>query len=118
MTNSIVAQAQLIVGGVNIDTLNIQYIELIGYKRSSLETSVWIDFGRGFDGYKASEFLKPINNHQSVRFFSIVEALNYVYKNGWELVTIDGTSTVPSSTVYHRYILRRRNQAVKQVNQR
>lgn len=103
------AKAQIMVGSINVDSLDIQYIELIGFNRSTWEASVWIDFGRNYNASKSSEFLKPVNDHEGVRFASVVEALNYVYKNGWELVNV----YVPSPDASRHYVLRRRSQAVK-----
>lgn len=106
------AQAQLTVGGVNLNNEDIQYIELIGYNRSSTEAVVWIDFGENYTSNKSGEFLKPVPNRESVRFTSVVEALNYCYKNGWELVT----TYLPTTMSFHHYVLQRRSQSVKRAN--
>ena len=103
------ANAQLIVGSINVDSLDIQYMELIGFNRSTSEASVWIDFGRNYNASKSSEFLKPVTDHEGVRFASVVEALNYLYKNGWELVNM----YVPSPDASRHYVLKRRRQAAK-----
>ncbi|QDK79457.1 hypothetical protein EXU85_12930 [Spirosoma sp. KCTC 42546] len=103
------AKAQIMVGSINVDSLDIQYIELIGFNRSTWEASVWIDFGRNYTANKSSEFLKPLNDHEWVRFASVVDALNYIYKNGWELVNV----YVPSPDAPRHYVLQRRSQAVK-----
>lgn len=106
------AKAQIRVGSINIDSLDIQYIELIGFNRSTWEASVWIDFGRNYTTTKSSEFLKPVNDHEGVRFASVVEALNYIYKNGWELVNV----YIPSPDSPRHYVLQRRNRAVKRID--
>ena len=105
----VTAKAQIIAGGINVNGLDIQYMELIGVNRSTSEASVWIDFGQNYDASKSSEFLKPISDHEGVRFTSVVEALNYIYKNGWELVNV----YIPSPNAYRHYVLKRRNEVVK-----
>ncbi|WP_020604729.1 hypothetical protein [Spirosoma spitsbergense] len=102
-----IANAQIRVGNVNVDSLDIHYIELIGQNRSNYEASIWVDFGRGYELNRAGEFLKPINDHERVRFKSVVDALNYFYKNGWEVIQAYATGD------YQHYVLQRRSRISK-----
>ncbi|ADB39697.1 hypothetical protein [Spirosoma linguale] len=104
--------AQLIVDTININKLDIEYIRLTGcdifngFSRQSAQASVWIDFGQGNDQRTNKEFLKP---DQQTRFSSTVAALNYCYKNGWEVVQYESG---PNSAC-HTFLLRRRNPSTK-----
>ncbi|GAB4020460.1 hypothetical protein [Spirosoma koreense] len=106
-------KAQVVVGGVDVNKLDIQYIRLMGYDKltgvmkTSSEAVVWLDIGQGIDFRKSNEFLKPVNDQEPVRFRSVTEVLNYLYKNGWEL--IEQYQLDPNS--FHYYILQRRSSA-------
>lgn len=101
------AKARITVGGVNVDSLDIQYIEILGQNRSNFEASIWVDFGRGYELTRAGEFLKPTNDHERVRFKSFVDALNYFYKNGWEVIQAYAAAD------YQHYVLQRSSRISK-----
>ncbi|GAB4042571.1 hypothetical protein [Spirosoma jeollabukense] len=102
-------KAQVVVNGTNVNNLDIQYIKLIGYdkwsvhSKTSSEAMVWLDFGQGLDLRKSSEFLKPVNGEEPVHFKSVIEALNYLYRNGWELIQ----QYQPEPNSYQHYVLQR-----------
>jgi hypothetical protein len=106
------ANAQIIVGSTNIDSLDIQYIEVFGQNRSTYQASIWVDFGRGYELSKAGEFLKPINDHERVRFKSVVDALNYFYKNGWEVIQSYAAGDYQRGEYLH-HVLQRRSRTGK-----
>jgi hypothetical protein len=101
------ATGQIIVGSVNINNLDIQYIEMLGYNRPSNAASIWLDFGQNYDPGRSGEFLKPINDQERVRFRSLLDALNYFYKNGWELVQAYAVGE------FHHYVLQRKSRINK-----
>ena len=101
------AKAQIFTGGINVDSLDIHYVELIGQQRFNFEASIWVDFGRGYELNRAGEFLKPINDHERVRFKSFADALNFFYKNGWEVIQAYAAGD------YQHYVLQRRSRITK-----
>ncbi|CAN5317069.1 hypothetical protein BH09BAC4_BH09BAC4_02390 [soil metagenome] len=108
---SVYVKAQVVVNGTNVNNLDIQYIKLIGYdkwsvhSKTSSEAMVWLDFGQGLDLRKSSEFLRPAegNGQEPVHFKSVIEALNYLYRNGWELIQ----QYQPEPNSYQHYVLQR-----------
>lgn len=75
------AQAQVMVNGVNINDLDIHYIEIYGatglnnvrinYGQSN--TTAWFNFD-------------PLPDPEGKPFRNTISALNFLHKNGWELV--------------------------------
>ncbi len=111
-TSLIPVTAQIRVGSTNIDSLDIHYIELVGFNRTGYQASVWLDFGQNYDLTKVGEFLKPVNDHERVRFKSVVDALNYLYKNGWEFIQSYAAGDYQRGE-YQHYVLQRRSQTNK-----
>ena len=77
------SRSQVMVDSVDINKLNIQYIEI--YSASSIGGSVRINYGQtdsgltfNFDALVDPESGKPFRNN--------IAALNFLYKNGWELI--------------------------------
>jgi hypothetical protein len=96
------AQAQVIVNGVNINDLDIHYIEIYGatglnsvrinYGQSN--TSVWIQFD-------------PLTDAEGQPFRNTISALNFLHKNGWELVL---PANQWGDDEVNTYLLRRREE--------
>lgn len=103
-------KAQFTVKGTVINELDIQYVELVVstkpgiYNSSRTQPRIWLDFGRGLDTTQAGEVVKLVKGVAPVNFKSAIDALNYVYKNGWDLLY---QYPLSQSNTYH-YILRRR----------
>jgi len=100
--------SQVKVDGVDINSLEgIKYIEIVGFERLlSTKVTVTIDYGQkmkfGSDQRIEKEDGKPII------FNSVIEALNFLNKNGWEFVN-NYAVTISNQNVYH-YLLKRREQ--------
>lgn len=103
--------AQVFVDGVNINDQNISYCQLIGINRTSLiATRVWIDYGQ--PKFIANSFnLQAISSEErkAIKFNSVMDALNFMIRNGWELVTSNITSSDDDPVMYV-YLLRKRIQ--------
>lgn len=82
---SFTAKSQIFVNGVNINEMNVQYCMLYCTGDAFNNPAVYVDYGQPnqtkIDFYitDASSSRKPIN--------SDVDALNYMYRNAWELVS-------------------------------
>ena len=103
-------KAQLVVKGTIVNELDVQYIELVATNEFSTSnhlitrTHIWIDFGQGLDTTQAGEVVKLVKGSPPVTFRSAIEAINYAYKNGWDLLY---QYPLNRSAIYH-YILQRR----------
>lgn len=97
--------AQVIVDGVDINKMEeLQYVELVGQTRfiNLTKIKVFVDYGQDFSWRQ-----QTIEDESGTRssFNSMVDALNFMYANGWEFVSnyhIDNDG----SLTYH-YILQR-----------
>jgi hypothetical protein len=97
--------AQVIVDGVDINKMEeLQYVELVGQTRfiNLTKIKVFVDYGQNFSWRQQT--IEDVNGERS-SFNSMVDALNFMYENGWEFVSnyhIDNDG----SLTYH-YILQR-----------
>ncbi|GAB3949051.1 hypothetical protein GCM10028805_24770 [Spirosoma harenae] len=79
---------QIYVDGIAIDTLNTPFCQLICTNAVSLnKAQVQIDYGQryvdnGFNRQKISN-----SSNKDIRFNSSIDALNFMTRNGWELVS-------------------------------
>ncbi|MBK6903763.1 MAG: hypothetical protein IPH04_13410 [Saprospirales bacterium] len=94
--------AQVMVNGVDINKLDIQYIEI--YAASGLGASVRINYGQATTNIMT--FFDPfIDPRDSKPFRNSVAALNYLYQNGWELMAPSirsGDEEQPSYMLHRR----------------
>lgn len=77
--------AQLIVDGMNINEMDIQYCNARVYARSivSKQVRVTIDYGQKVK-LNASQVIE--SDGQEVYFLSEVALMNHMYKNGWRFL--------------------------------
>ena len=97
-------KAQVEVDGTSINDLDIQYLELIGKNQTfGLRINVWVDYGQ-----EPSFRLQSIRDAEGKqqKFNSIVDALNFMSKNGWEYVHNYTIGT--GDTLENRYLMRRK----------
>lgn len=102
---SLAGNAQVIVDGVDINKKDdLHYVELVGQTRfiNLTKIKVFVDYGQDFSWRQ-----QTIEDESGERssFNSMVDALNFMYANGWEFVSnyhIDNDGTL----TYH-YILKR-----------
>lgn len=79
---------QVRVDGVNIDTLNITYCQLICTNAVPLNRArILIDYGQRFvdSGLNRQKIGNAADT--DIRFNSSIDALNFMTRHGWELVT-------------------------------
>lgn len=102
---SLSGNAQVIVDGVDINKMDeLQYVELVGQTRfiNLTKIKVFVDYGQDFSWRQQT--IEDKSGERS-SFNSMVDALNFMYDNGWEFVSnyhIDNDG----SLTYH-YILQR-----------
>ncbi len=101
---SSVSYGQVIVEDVNVNELDIKYIELVGRgKAFSLKMKIIVDYGQEFS-FK-SQAIRSASGEKAA-FNSMIDALNFMDANGWEFVSNYTVRTDTDVTV--RYILRKR----------
>lgn len=97
-------KAQVEVDGTSINDLDIQYLELIGKNQTfGLRINVWVDYGQ-----EPSFRLQSIRDAdgKQQKFNSIVDALNFMSKNGWEYV--HNYVVGEGEAMENRYLMRRK----------
>ena len=106
MLTSTVSFGQVTVEGVDINKLDIKYCELIGFNKSLFgkKIIVTVDYGQKFSLFKSQLIKGP--DGKPVVFNSMIDALNFMEKNGWEYVNNFAISS-GNGSVYH-YLLRRK----------
>jgi hypothetical protein len=102
--------AQVYVNDVNINAEPITYCQLEGHNGSVLNrTRLWLDYGQPYDeqpnAFRNQVFKGP--DQRPVRFSSVVDALNFMTANGWELVSMQAARNKDSLPTYI-YLLRKR----------
>lgn len=100
---SLAGNSQVIVNDVNINELDIVYVELVGRaKLNPTKIKVIVDYGQPFS-FK-SQAIRGAQGDKAA-FNSMIDALNFMEANGWEFVS---NYVVMSGTeVTTRYILRK-----------
>lgn len=100
--------AQVFVDGVNVNDRDITYCQLItGSAGLSGGTFVYIDYGQRSPLAKRPVVAGP--DRQPIRFNSVMDALNFMIRNGWELVSWQVTSDEDGDSDEFIYLLRKRN---------
>ena len=99
------SSAQIIVKDIDINELDISYIELVGYNKSLFgsKITIAIDYGQKFT--LKSQLIKNAEGKDMI-FNSMMHALNFMEDNGWEYVN-NYALTMNATNVYH-YLLRRK----------
>gem|GEM_PF-298297 len=102
------AYAQVFVNGVNINELDIAYCQLIAVDPGLIGNAIIrIDYGQPRPMVKRPDISGP--DKQLVRFNSVVDALNFMVRNGWELVSSQITANKEGSSEEFIYLLRKRD---------
>lgn len=102
---SLVGNTQVLVDGVNINEMDIKYVELVGRaKLNPTKIKVILDYGQPFTF--ASQAIRGAQGEKAA-FNSMIDALNFMEANGWEFVS---NYVVMSGTeITTRYILKKVN---------
>ena len=101
-------KAQVMVNGVDITTADIQYIQLVGTTKllNLNEVTINVDYGQDLKWNSPRQAIKG-SDGKNMSFESMVDALNFMYKNGFEFVSRE-VITVGQQNVYH-FLLKRRS---------
>lgn len=104
---SIFSKAQVFVEGVDINAADVEYIEILGFQKhlDTDLTAVAIDYGQDVKYFK-SQKMKDKNGAE-VKLKGLVEALNFLSKNGWVYISNYTVSFPSGANVYH-YLLRKK----------
>lgn len=100
--------SQVYVDGVAIDTINTPYCQLICTNATFLtKADVLIDYGQRYvsTGLNRQKIAGP--DRQQITFNSTIHALNFMVKNGWELVSSKVIGTQAGSESTFIYLLQR-----------
>lgn len=76
---------QVFVNDVNINELDIKYCQLFGFDTSPVgkKSLVMVDYGQKGE-FTKSQSIKD-SEGKDIDFNGMIDALNFMYKNGWEL---------------------------------
>ena len=107
------ALGQLMVNRVDVNSLDIQYCQLVCEHRTGLtreKVEVYIDYGQA--NFQRSVYweLRRIDSlgKYTQRFDTVMQAVNYVEKNGWEVVSFQVTHTTSGSYDQFIYLMRKK----------
>jgi hypothetical protein len=85
---------QVYVDGVAIDTVDTPFIQLIGsYGVARNKAHILIDTGQSPISITFGNQKIAGPDKQPIKFKSPIDALNFIIKQGWELVAFDSSST-------------------------
>lgn len=96
------------VNGVLFDEIDVEYVQIVGYsKMLSNKVTINLDFGQEtkFIQRQKEVMLKDAEG-KNVEFNSMIDALNFMSKNGYEFVNAYAI-TVSNQNIYH-YVLRKK----------
>ena len=102
------------VNGVLIKDIDVEYVQIIGeFKPFRTKLMIRIDFGQKIKLFSSGDesFIKD-KDGQVLDFNSMIDALNFMSKNGFEFVTAY-VATIDTQNVYH-YVLKNKKRTVKE----
>ena len=95
------------INGVYISSLNAEYVQIMGVgKFLSTQLIIQLDFGQYDNLFTGYDTRLTDQNDNAIVFNSMVDALNFMCKHGYEFVQAYAFST-GTQNVYH-YLLRRK----------
>ena len=97
---------QVTVEGININKLDISYCKLSGYNKGIFANKIVItvDYGQKFKWWKTQRIVGP--NGKDMVFHTMIDALNFMEKNGWEYVN-NYVISIGNDLVY-QYLLKKK----------
>ena len=103
---TIIAQT---VNGIPIKEIDVEYVQIVGTARLlSNKVNVQIDFGQEDKIFSAKDTQIKDENGKLTIFNSMIDALNFMSRTGYEFVTAYAIS-VSNQNVYH-YLLKKRTE--------
>ncbi|WP_138989890.1 hypothetical protein [Larkinella sp. C7] len=107
------ATAQLMVNRVDVNSLDIQYCQLVCEHRTGLtreKVEVYIDYGQA--NFQRSVYweLRRIDSlgNYTQRFDTVMQAVNYVEKAGWEVASFQVMQATRYSYDQFIYLMRKK----------
>lgn len=102
------ASSSQTISGVPLKEVDSEYIRISGSWRINKTLAINIDFGQKNEPFNTKDNLLLDDDEKPVEFNSIIDAINFLSKNGYELVD---TYVIPSETSGYTYhILKKKNQ--------
>lgn len=90
------------VNNIPIKDLEVEYIEITGnYKLFKGKVTIDIDFGQRDKGLNTKDRKVLDENGKNIFFNSMVDALNFMSKNGYEFVQAYTVASENTSTIYY-----------------
>jgi len=100
---STISFGQIFVGNSDINSRPLQYIEIWDKPIKSIGKSyALVDYGQKVDEENKASWRISNRNGGPIEFNGIVDVLNYMYRNGWEIVHNKSTDG------YESYLMKRR----------
>ncbi|MCF6306729.1 MAG: hypothetical protein L3J09_02115 [Flavobacteriaceae bacterium] len=95
--------SQVFVQDVNINDLDIEYVQLVGVNTSmfGVKIKVFVDYGQEAKLMKADAIKNATG--KTMKFNSMIHALNFMNDNGWKYTNY--TETIVSSKLRYVYLL-------------
>ena len=95
--------SQVFVEDVNINDLDIEYVQLVGVNTSmfGVKIKVYVDYGQEAKLMKADAIKGASGN--TMKFNSMIHALNFMNENGWKYTNY--TETIVSNKLRYVYLL-------------
>ena len=108
LTASCLTKAQT-VNEIPISQLDVEYVQIVGTsKLLSTKLTIEIDFGQNTKFFSTGkETIVKDENGKNLVFNSMIDALNFMTKNGFEFVNAYAISVSSNQNVYH-YLLRKK----------
>lgn len=100
------SQAQIFVEEVDINALDLSYVQIVGFNKALFQQKVivTVDYGQKTKIFE-SQLIKDASGQQKI-FNSMIDALNFMEANGWEYVN-NTEYSVGNARVSH-FLLKRR----------
>lgn len=110
LLSSVLANAQndkkVIVNGVDLNTQDIKFVEIVSYTVPfSQKVTVQVYYGQQI---KVGDDQRiEGTDGKVIKFYGTIDALNFMYKNGWDFVNAYAVSSA-NQLVYH-YIMKKKD---------
>ena len=104
-SSMLIAEAQT-VNDVPIEEIDVEYMQIVGTsKLLSNKVTIEVDFGQENKYFDAKDTQIRDEDNKKVKFNSMIDALNFFSKHGYEFVTAY-TLSINNQAVYH-YLLQK-----------
>jgi len=95
------------INDVPLKDIDVEYIEIVGTEELfSTKLTIQLDFGQENKAWTDKEYQVKNAEGKKIKFNSMIDALNFLSKNGYELI-MPFAVTASNKSTYH-YLLRRK----------